>query len=149
MTTGTKSKARKCPECGGPLSQRSLKQTIMVGASKVNDNGRLRVPTCAACGYYELTQKQLSESELGAALVVFCDAQNIDGGALKYARKALRLTQADLARELGVEPETVSRWETGKMPVTRMAQVAIAGLLKGDKPNTVETLEPAPISRTG
>ncbi|MDX2054030.1 MAG: helix-turn-helix domain-containing protein [Polyangiaceae bacterium] len=149
MTSGTKSKARKCPECGGLLSQRSLKRTIIVGASKVRDNGRFRVPMCAACGYYELTQKQLSDSELSAALVVFCEASKVDGGALKYARKALGLTQSELGRELGVESETVSRWETGKMPITRMVQVAMAGLLKGNKANTAQTLEPAPVSRTG
>jgi transcriptional regulator with XRE-family HTH domain len=40
--------------------------------------------------------------------------RNLFGKRLRQARKATTLTQSDLAEKLGVEPSTVSRWETGK-----------------------------------
>jgi transcriptional regulator with XRE-family HTH domain len=36
------------------------------------------------------------------------------GANIRAARKALGLSQAELAAKVGVEPPTVSRWETGK-----------------------------------
>jgi len=84
---------------------------------------------------------------------LFSDAPNVDGGALKFARKAMGLTQDSLARALEVKPETISRWETGAAPVSRSTQLAVLGLLRtsDDAPQRFERLvdDGAPLSKTG
>lgn len=40
-------------------------------------------------------------------------------------RKAMGLTQAELAAELDVSRSQVYRWENGRAPVPRMAEIAI------------------------
>ena len=54
----------------------------------------------------------------------------MDGDELKTARARLRLTQAQLAAELGVHAMTVSKWETGQRgipePVARLVHRLVA-----------------------
>ena len=40
---------------------------------------------------------------------------------LRTALKSLNLSQRSLAERLGVEPATVNRWATGKVPVPQYA----------------------------
>ncbi len=49
-----------------------------------------------------------------------------NGEAFRFMRKALGLRAADLAGMLGVDAATVSRWETGKVPVDRAALATLA-----------------------
>jgi transcriptional regulator with XRE-family HTH domain len=43
-------------------------------------------------------------------------------------RKALGLRAADLAEMLDVTPETLSRWETGKLPMGRTSWLTLSSL---------------------
>lgn len=52
------------------------------------------------------------------------------GATFKSMRKALRLKSIDVADLLGVTPETVSRWESGVLPMSRPAWIAVAALLR-------------------
>lgn len=45
--------------------------------------------------------------------VIYCKGMADIGGKIKLARKALGLTQEELAEEVGVETPSVSRWESG------------------------------------
>lgn len=48
-------------------------------------------------------------------------------------RKTLRLTQAELARILGVNTRTPSRWETGVVPIPQsVALLLVAALMSAD-----------------
>ncbi len=51
------------------------------------------------------------------------------GRELKAIREQLELTQAEFARELGVTPNSVARWERGEMnirgPVERLARLLL------------------------
>ena len=42
---------------------------------------------------------------------------NVKGGTLRRIRKRLGLTQAALAKRLGVAPNTVARWERNELPI--------------------------------
>ncbi|MGH7388300.1 MAG: helix-turn-helix transcriptional regulator [Candidatus Rokuibacteriota bacterium] len=48
------------------------------------------------------------------------------GAAVRARRTALGLTQAALAQQLGVSPETVCRWELGKSRPRRQARQSLA-----------------------
>ena len=47
-----------------------------------------------------------------------------EGADLRRRRRALGLTQVELAEHLGVSPNTVARWERGELGVSRPRQVA-------------------------
>jgi transcriptional regulator with XRE-family HTH domain len=52
---------------------------------------------------------------------------------LKWRRETLGLTQAQLARELGVDTITVSRWERGVYPIPAYIGLAVEALEKRRK----------------
>ena len=52
----------------------------------------------------------------------------------KNARLAKGYSQAELAREFGVDVTTISRWERRVMPIPRMAELALSALKPKQKP---------------
>ena len=123
-----KTKTLKCINCGGVMKRETVSRTIRVGARSVSDASTSTM-VCTKCGEYELSHGTLLKSERRAALVVLTDVQGIDGAELRYARKALGLTQEKLANALGAASATVSRWETGALAIDRTVQLAVAQLL--------------------
>jgi DNA-binding transcriptional regulator YiaG len=55
--------------------------------------------------------------------------QHSKGEKMKAARQSLELTQAQLADELGVKPNTVYRWESGILDVPKIAELAVETLV--------------------
>lgn len=49
---------------------------------------------------------------------------------IKAARLKLGMTQPQLASALGVSWESVSRWETGRVPIDRRTALAVAYLVE-------------------
>lgn len=119
-----------CASCGGTLIVRNYEHVESVGGVKVKDATGF-LPQCQKCGEVELDLKQLAGYQRRAAAVVLRDARTLPGGAVKYARKALGLNQAELATLLGVEPETLSRYETEKLMIPTATKLAIVALLDG------------------
>lgn len=48
---------------------------------------------------------------------------------MKVARAELEMSQADLAKELDINSNTVSRYERGDLEIPRTIELAIEGLL--------------------
>jgi DNA-binding transcriptional regulator YiaG len=120
-------KKKACPECGGNMTQKNPIIAVRVADKRVKD-GSMSLPTCDECGYYELSQAELEKMERRAAITVLNGVDGPSGGVLKFARKALGLRQADLARALGTASETVSRWEANER-IDRTVSLAVAHLL--------------------
>ena len=76
-----------------------------------------------------ITSEELSRLERRAAMTVLSEVEDIEGSELKFARKAIGLTQAELALKLGVTTETVCRWETGKEDFKRQTRLAVLRIL--------------------
>lgn len=54
---------------------------------------------------------------------------DLRSGRARAIREKAHLSQADVARALGTDPPTVSRWETGQCPPRRDYAVKLARLL--------------------
>lgn len=118
-----------CHECNGETFTLKTVQVVTgVGPYNVVD-GSARRPVCDSCGEYSISSNLLEKIELRAALVVYSDAAEITGGVLRFARKALSLTQAQLAEKLGTTAESISRWERDERPMEKWLHPAVKGLI--------------------
>lgn len=52
------------------------------------------------------------------------------GKEFKIKRVTFDMTQADIAKELGLNPNTVSRYETGGLPVPKVVELSMEALEK-------------------
>ena len=74
------------------------------------------------------TDAALAAAELAIAARVASEAPP-SGEAFGWMRRALDMKASELARLLGVRPETISRWETGAVDVDRGAWLHLGGLV--------------------
>ena len=91
-----------------------------------------------------ITSQELARLERRAAITVLSEVHEIEGVELKFARKALDLSQPELAQLLGVTTETVCRWETGKEPFKRQTQLAVLRLVEDVERNGSSALARTP-----
>jgi putative zinc finger/helix-turn-helix YgiT family protein len=84
---------------------------------------------CAGCGGVSVDAASLARVHLAIGRDL-ADLGVHTGDALRFMRRALGLRACDLARLLGVTPETISHWETGKAPASRGAFVAVAAMVE-------------------
>jgi DNA-binding XRE family transcriptional regulator len=85
--------------------------------------------TCVECGAVDLSLDDVQRYERRAAATVLRATERPTGQLVRYARRALGLTQAELAEKLGAAGETVSRWEGEKAPIPRYLAPALTGWL--------------------
>lgn len=99
-----------------------------VGRFVVIDNGVLATDQMSD-GTPILSAELVSTLERRATITVLRDVELVSGEELRFARKVLGLRQTELAEQLGVAVETVSRWETGADAFKRPIQLAVCDLL--------------------
>lgn len=142
-----------CRECGGVVTVRGYTSVQKVGKWTVTDRSSV-VPQCTTCNAPQLSLDDIQGYELRAVNTVLCEG-HFEGDVIRYARKALGLTQKELGKILDYTHETVSRWENGKEPVPRSGASALIGLILrvtvyGEDPrDIVASIEaPMPIQAT-
>jgi putative zinc finger/helix-turn-helix YgiT family protein len=115
-----------CPNCKSALVDSSDDVTMRVG----DETFDVRVPArrCAACDEVYTDAAALARAELTVAEHL-ANAGRVSGPALRFMRKALGLRAVDLAEQLDMSPETVSRWETGEREVPGFAFAVVGGLV--------------------
>lgn len=119
-----------CEKCGATGTVRIGTHEVRIKVAERTVRSTLcSFPKCEACGDYEIESQQLEELERRAALAVLRDRNEVSGAALKYARKALGLTQQELGSTLDLAAETISRIENDR-DRPAMYEPALAGLLE-------------------
>jgi len=103
--------------------------TTTIGRFTVKDGG-FRPTRKMKDGTLLISDEELGVLERRAAITVLKDIDLVTGAELKDARKVLGLKQSELAANLGVEPETVCRWEKDQERFKRRDQLAILALLE-------------------
>jgi transcriptional regulator with XRE-family HTH domain/predicted RNA-binding Zn-ribbon protein involved in translation (DUF1610 family) len=116
----------RCASCGHELRDGIEAVTVRLPRCGVVASAVARAQLCAGCGAVQMDDDAARQAQLaiGCALA---DRGVQTGDALRHMRTALRLRAVDLARLLGVTPETVSHWETGRP--ARAAFVAVAAMI--------------------
>lgn len=119
-----------CAACGGG-ELRPATEELSVTLPRCGVVASVAAPArrCAGCGELALEAATVARAHLAIGCEL-ADRGVASGDALRHMRKALGLRAAELAELLGVTPETVSHWETGKVQPSRAAFVAVAALVE-------------------
>jgi len=122
---------RRCgePGCDGSLSEHERMHETLVGPARVV-HGPAMTLVCDGCGSIELSGEELSCYERRAARALLLEGAP-DGATVRFARKALGLTRAELARAVGIADWTVTLYESGGVVAPQSVRSAIIALLEG------------------
>jgi DNA-binding transcriptional regulator YiaG len=73
---------------------------------------------CQGCNeVLEIVIPNMGELIAAAALTRASTPVKLNGKEIRFLRRALAWKSVELAKRLGVEPETVSRWESDRLPM--------------------------------
>jgi putative zinc finger/helix-turn-helix YgiT family protein len=118
---------KQCAMCQGRSFKRAS-TALRRSVDGVSFEGKLPAAVCKNCGEAYFVADVLDRFELGIAAELArmgrCTPQ-----AFRFMRKALGLSGIALAALLGVEPETVSRWENGARRLDQAVFALLGGLV--------------------
>lgn len=123
-------KTTTCPKCDGVMRYKTKTEPIAIGGQPFTVT--LPAFVCPKDGSWIAEPDVLREMNRQALHFIVTHGP-VNGTTLKYLRYRLELKAADLAELLGVTPETFSRWETGAMPVNRLAWTLVARMVVGER----------------
>jgi putative zinc finger/helix-turn-helix YgiT family protein len=81
----------------------------------------VKVSRCPECGEYEVAIPQIEDLHQAITHEVIRKTRPLDAMEIRYLRKYLGWSGVDFAKRMGTSPETVSRWETGAVPMGAIA----------------------------
>jgi putative zinc finger/helix-turn-helix YgiT family protein len=111
-----------CIECGGLLeSELADHRFIESGLPYVVLKG-VEVRTCHDCGEQEIGIPYLEGLLSTLAETLAAGKARLKGAEVRFLRKHLELSGCEFAAVMGVEPETVSRWENDRQPISKTAE---------------------------
>ncbi len=129
----------RCVKCGSKgLRAVEVAETVTVG--NLEFEGSVQGWSCDACGETYLAGPDVGSYE---ALVSRWLAEHGIGTreAFRFMRKSLGMRAVDLAGLLGVTPETVSHWETGKHELPRNAVALLAAMVIEQADGRTDTID--------
>lgn len=110
-----------CPDCGGTLkatrapyryAESGLPGVVLLG---------VEVRRCPKCGAEEVAIPRIEKLHCLMAQAVIRRPHRLAPAEIKYLRKWLGWSGVDFGRHMGTTPETVSRWEQGRVPMSPQA----------------------------
>jgi putative zinc finger/helix-turn-helix YgiT family protein len=107
----------KCLECGAPMKTRKESYRYDECGLKHITLAGVKVARCPRCGNFEIAIPQLEELHRLLARVLIEKSTRFTGDEVRFLRKSLGWSGADLAKHMGVAGETVSRWENDAAPI--------------------------------
>jgi putative zinc finger/helix-turn-helix YgiT family protein len=106
----------KCIECGDKVTtsrENFRHEALGLPVTLVG----VEVSRCAACGLSEVSIPALEGLHRTIAVTLVTKTARLCGPEIRFLRKQLGWSGAELAEHLGITRETVSRWEQGSAPI--------------------------------
>ncbi len=130
---------KTCPSCQSKAMEPSTTElTRKIGG--VSFKAEVPVDRCSICDEWYVSHEDGHRFDVAVARGL-SEHGIATPDAFKFMRKATGLRAVDLAELIGVTPETVSRWETGKVPVERRALALLQALVADHAEGTTATLD--------
>lgn len=123
---------KKCPQCRTPMESRreNYRYTASGLPNVVLEDVEVR--RCPNCGEQAVAIPRIEELHRVLAMAVIQQAGRLSPHDIRFLRKWLGWSGADFARHMGVDPATVSRWESVEKPqamgstAERLLRLAVA-----------------------
>jgi YgiT-type zinc finger domain-containing protein len=131
--------AKKCVTCGkGTMRSGSVEHAETIAGRKFA--AELPAFVCPECNEALVNQDALELFGLLAAKTL-AGSGEATGETFRAMRVALGMNGRAVADELGVPPETISRWERNERPVDRFAWLVLAAIVRDEVEGTGQTRE--------
>ena len=115
-----------CPDCGHAARPSTEEERNRFGNVELVSPSRTLV--CSHCHHAFTSAKRSRALDLDIARKL-AEVGARGKEAFRFMRRALGYTAAELSELLGVEPETLSRWENGKRAIPSCPMVLMASLV--------------------
>ena len=126
----------KCLNCGTPMKSRKENYHYTESGLPNIVLADVEVRNCAKCGEREVVIPRLDELHRAIAREVIEQEAKLGAEQIRFLRKYLGWSQADLAAHMSVQGETVSRWETGNQDMGPVADRLLRLLVNNREPAT-------------
>jgi DNA-binding transcriptional regulator YiaG len=129
---GTRKSERLRCGCGGILRPRNLAEIDVSAFAGIDCPVVLQgVPglVCDRCGDETLAGEVLSAVLAALALVMTRLPFRLPRSEIRYLRRYLRLTQAELADRMAIHRVTLANWESGQEPISPAGDMVLRGIL--------------------
>lgn len=129
-----------CSECNQAITEE------MLSPYKTNDYGLplvlLKAVTQYSCECGTYIEIPNEEGLITAAAVSRAiEAKKLNGTEIKFLRKAMKKTAKEMAADLDVAPETFSRWENDKLPISVTSEKLLRMLVVADLCDKVPAID--------
>lgn len=101
----------------------------------------VEVSRCSRCGEREVSIPRIEDLHRAIAHEVICKTARLAPHEIRFLRKYLGWSASAFARRMGVEPATVSRWETGAKPIGSIADRLVRLMVAHMQPTADYSLE--------
>ena len=124
----------ECIECGAAM--RTTRENYRYVESGLPNVVLMdtEVSRCPNCGRVEVSIPRLAALHAGLARVISRKPARLAPEEIRFLRKHLGWSGVHFAGVIGVTPETVSRWETGKAEISVTAERLLRMLTWNQKP---------------
>lgn len=119
-----------CPNGHGKMEEKNLAQyeaADILGMRSVTIKN-LPAFVCLSCEERIIAGEVLEKVHANLLFLVLTSEYVLSAEEVRFVRKALQLSQAELADRLGVHRTTVTRWEIGEVPIEPTVSIAIRAL---------------------
>jgi DNA-binding transcriptional regulator YiaG len=115
----------RCSECGGQMAGRRENFRYGLAADWEATVKDVMVHRCGACGNYEVTVEKLSPLHRALVMAVLRKPGRLAAVEVTFLRAHMGIAGRELARTLGVTPQALSTWESGKHPIGEVPDRAL------------------------
>jgi putative transcriptional regulator len=125
----------KCMQCGSAM--RTTRENFLYGKSglPVTLVG-VEVSRCKKCGEFEVVIPKIEKLHRAIAMEVIGKRARLVPAEIRFLRKYLGWSGADLARRVGVSVGAVSRWENGREHMGPVADRLLRLMVAHASPDT-------------
>ena len=110
-----------CSECDGKMTVAREKVKYDVSGLSGVTFRNVEVRRCSNCGEYEVVIPKIEELHRLIALTIIRKPSALAPEEIRFLRKYLGWSGVDFANHMGAKPETMSRWENGKLGMSGQA----------------------------
>ena len=130
-----------CLECGGKMT--SARESVKYDASGLSrvTLRNVEVRRCPKCGAHEVVIPKIEQLHQLLASAVIQKPAALVAEEIRFLRKYLGWSGADFAKYMGAKPETISRWENGKLTMSPQADRLLRVMVAVREPESDYTLD--------